>query len=907
MGQAVTYDDIPAGFQLGGTAAYNDVPAGFAVGGSGKSSPDLLHAFTQGAATPFAPIVSNTLDTLHNVATQTGQAVSEPYNEKNVPGWLEPIDIGIKTLGKVGNALGSVYGAVTSPLAGALSASVEPAVQPIAHAVKQDLVPTDPRFRDITPGQAHQLALQTGSDLANAVMMGKAGSQGEAALRARAGLPPAPKPYDPMQPVWEALAAKTAAAKSAPRASFWQSQSSDPMAPPPPETFSPDALFEKAGKYYDAADAQKAVIGAPKIQTLAGDIKTSLDNNNFDADFHPETAKWLTKFQNSAVDENGNPVNLTWQKVNGFRKLLNGVINDSMKKGGTEDGYQAMVARDALDSGLNGLQPSDLSGGNPAAIDLTRQGNALWSAANKAQAVQNILDNADMTDNPTTAIKTGFRTLVKSIQKNTAGWQPDEIAAINHAARTGIATDALRLAGSRLGPLISGGVGLATGGPIGGAATAAADYALSGAARGLAGRLQANRGNAVIDALSARPAVQAAMQGEAVAPPVAASPPSSPPILALPAPETPMITDAQGNARPMTPAERDAAIVARQNEQAMGITPDVRAAQQARAISGAMPLRTQSGIGQWAASQGMIPFTEANAANAAAYIPQTPENPGAAIRAKTNPIFAQIEAQVATEKAAQIEQMFRSNTEKPEQLVANAAQKFKDAGLPIGEVGKALMQFLNNQQGSVPLPRFLALRDAISQWQQGQQIPAIPNAAIQQMQKRLKSKPPSEVADSAAMPGPPPQSPLLDRIAQAESGGNPDARNPNSTASGPLQFTNGTWAQMVAKYGKQTGITFKDKDNPQAQAVMGELLARDNAKVLTKDLGRAPTDGEIYMAHVFGADGAAKLIRAQGTGRDAITLFPRSVTAENSSLFWSKGKPRTVEQLYNILSEKVSA
>ncbi len=94
--------------------------------------------------------------------------------------------------------------------------------------------------------------------------------------------------------------------------------------------------------------------------------------------------------------------------------------------------------------------------------------------------------------------------------------------------------------------------------------------------------------------------------------------------------------------------------------------------------------------------------------------------------------------------------------------------------------------------------------------------------------------------------------PLLSRIAQAESGGNPNAKNPNSTASGPLQFTNKTWADMVARYGKQTGITLAQKNDPQAQATMGQLLAADNARIMTSKLGRPPTDGELYAAHFFG-------------------------------------------------------
>jgi hypothetical protein len=148
-------------------------------------------------------------------------------------------------------------------------------------------------------------------------------------------------------------------------------------------------------------------------------------------------------------------------------------------------------------------------------------------------------------------------------------------------------------------------------------------------------------------------------------------------------------------------------------------------------------------------------------------------------------------------------------------------------------------------------------------------------------------------------------SPLLDRMVQAESGGDPAARNPNGSASGLLQFTNDTWAKMVARYGKQTGITLKDKDKAEAQKIMGELLTRDNGRILSKQLGREPTDGELYAAHFLGAPDAVKLIKAQGSGRQAITLFPRRVVADNRSVFFDGQKPRTVEQVMAIISGKV--
>lgn len=147
--------------------------------------------------------------------------------------------------------------------------------------------------------------------------------------------------------------------------------------------------------------------------------------------------------------------------------------------------------------------------------------------------------------------------------------------------------------------------------------------------------------------------------------------------------------------------------------------------------------------------------------------------------------------------------------------------------------------------------------------------------------------------------------PDISSFEKAESGGNPNAKNPNSSASGLLQFTNKTWANMVAKYGQDTGINLSNKSSPQAQRVMAALLARDNAQSLQKTIGRMPDKGELYMAHVLGASGAAKLINAD-PNKEGILLFPRQVFDANHNIFFNQGRPRTAGEVYQILANKVA-
>ncbi len=89
----------------------------------------------------------------------------------------------------------------------------------------------------------------------------------------------------------------------------------------------------------------------------------------------------------------------------------------------------------------------------------------------------------------------------------------------------------------------------------------------------------------------------------------------------------------------------------------------------------------------------------------------------------------------------------------------------------------------------------------------------------------------------------------LARTAQIESGGNPGAKNPNSSASGLFQFVKGT--------ARQYGV---DPMDPVSSTMGAAQLAADNKAILTRALGREPNAGELYLAHQQGGAGAAKLL-----------------------------------------------
>lgn len=105
----------------------------------------------------------------------------------------------------------------------------------------------------------------------------------------------------------------------------------------------------------------------------------------------------------------------------------------------------------------------------------------------------------------------------------------------------------------------------------------------------------------------------------------------------------------------------------------------------------------------------------------------------------------------------------------------------------------------------------------------------------------------------------------LNKLAGSESGGQnvPTSIKSTSgapnTAFGPFQFNRGTW-QNVAQMVPQLGLRPEDRFNERAQGGAAVALTAANRQALAQSLGRQPTWGEVHLAHVFGANGANRLL-----------------------------------------------
>ena len=123
---------------------------------------------------------------------------------------------------------------------------------------------------------------------------------------------------------------------------------------------------------------------------------------------------------------------------------------------------------------------------------------------------------------------------------------------------------------------------------------------------------------------------------------------------------------------------------------------------------------------------------------------------------------------------------------------------------------------------------------------------------------------------------------LVDQIIGAESGGNPNATNPNSSAAGPGQFIDSTWLAMLAKHRPDIQGTPQQllalKTDPALARDMTAAYAADNAGILSA-AGLPVTPGTQYLAHFAGPKGAVGLLSADPTTPVGSVLGEKVVAA----------------------------
>lgn len=174
----------------------------------------------------------------------------------------------------------------------------------------------------------------------------------------------------------------------------------------------------------------------------------------------------------------------------------------------------------------------------------------------------------------------------------------------------------------------------------------------------------------------------------------------------------------------------------------------------------------------------------------------------------------------------------------------------------------------------------------------------------------------------------------LVKTAARESSFNPAAKAKTSSATGLFQFIESTWLETMKEAGPRHGLEkFADqiqrsksgkyyvkdpqarleildlRKDPEISSMMAGALTQKNATYLERKIGRAPTDGELYMAHFLGAYGASRLIDATNANPEmrADKMFAAQARANKPIFFHGNGKARSMQEVYEVIVSKHDA
>lgn len=198
----------------------------------------------------------------------------------------------------------------------------------------------------------------------------------------------------------------------------------------------------------------------------------------------------VTDILNNVSSLKGKPLTLDAAKE--VDEALGDMAYSTMDKFGklSAEGKKFLDMQTALRKTIEKADENMIIGGKEG-FEAVKEARKLWAASLRLRDVEKIIQNAERMEQPSTSIKAGFRTLLRNGDR-IKGYTPQEVKALEKAAKTGVVTDFFRLAGSGLVPIGSGFVGFSAG-PIGGVMGSAAGFAVQQGSKAIANARQLSR------------------------------------------------------------------------------------------------------------------------------------------------------------------------------------------------------------------------------------------------------------------------------------------------------------------------------------------------------------------------------------------------------------------------------
>lgn len=137
------------------------------------------------------------------------------------------------------------------------------------------------------------------------------------------------------------------------------------------------------------------------------------------------------------------------------------------------------------------------------------------------------------------------------------------------------------------------------------------------------------------------------------------------------------------------------------------------------------------------------------------------------------------------------------------------------------------------------------------------------------------------------------------------------ARPGTSTAQGLGQFLDGTWKDMIAKYGSKYGLdATASRLDPKASLLMTAEYIKQNARgLLNSKMVKEIRPVDIYMSHFLGPTGYQEFLQA-GNNAIGATVRPAAARSNPNAFFDNngKGRPRRVGEIiqhyHNLLAKR---